>query len=261
MIYRTVKSKAEAVVEGLKHIKSTHFELCPTIKISSNDGIFDGLEPGDIENVLRFLDGQEECIRYSSTKRYKNMDDCKHCRDYQEVYDILSVVPAGCENEVYQQLRNMLNCLDFEITFLSDFDNGAEKVVENIHAPGKNAVRLFFDDMDRPHVEICDTGLSACVCPKIRGEAPLALVQRIKKNDPTPFSVAELTDTPKSYGNGMILRRTFGSPIIYKPFCKFNGDHGRISVTLIATHSRLKEVDIKISQIEDFLRKKKYGLE
>ena len=174
---------------------------------------------------------------------------------------MLSVVPVGHENEVYQQLHNMLDCLDFEITFLSDFDKGAKNVAENIHAPGKNAVRLFFDDMDRPHVEVCDTGLSACVCPKIRGAAPLALIQRMKIDDPTPFSATELTETPNHYGNGMLLRRTFGEPFIYKPFCKFNGDYGKISVSLVAAHNRLKEIGVKISQIEDFLRKKKYGLE
>lgn len=261
MRYRTVKSKAEVVIEALKSIKSEYFELCPTIKVSSLNNEFDGLDPADIENVLRFLDGQEECIRYSSTKRYKNPGDCRHCRDYQEVYDMLSVVPVGHENEVYQQLHNMLDCLDFEITFLSDFDKGAKNVAENIHAPGKNAVRLFFDDMDRPHVEVCDTGLSACVCPKIRGAAPLALIQRMKIDDPTPFSATELTETPNHYGNGMLLRRTFGEPFIYKPFCKFNGDYGKISVSLVAAHNRLKEIGVKISQIEDFLRKKKYGLE
>lgn len=261
MEYRTVKAKVKAVIDVLQEKKSQSFDACPTIEIGSNDIGFDGLTPSDIENVLRLLDGQENCIMYSSKKRYQTASDCKRCREYQELHDLLYIVPAGRENEVRQQLSNMLNCLDFKVTLLGDFAKGAEKVVKNVHISGKNAVRLYFDDMDRPFVEVCDTGLAACVCGKIRGEVPLAFIQRIKTGDSNPFSINELTEKPNHYGNGTLLRRVFGEAYVYKPFCSFNGDYGKVSVSHYATYQRLENVGVKLKQIEDFLRRKKYNLE
>lgn len=217
----TRQEKIQIVVDGLQRLKDEEFDLCPTITFYSTEA-FSRREVSalDAVKILRLLEGQPNCIRYTYKRRYT---DEKHARwdhgsPYVELLEIYDFVPPDREKEWRADLELEYNALEITVEFLEDFEKGAQCVVNGLLQPSSYVLEMFFQDYQ---IWIRELASGAKICIKQTTKSPVFMefIDAVRNADEVVFDIKEMRNR-HTYDNVNFLKNMFAHRAFYGPFCE-----------------------------------------
>lgn len=251
----TRQEKIQFVVALLKKRTESEIIIPEFISLSSAE-CNDRLTPYELLQVLELLEQQSNCLAMEYRHRYRNESeiyaDGQLCKELQEDKCMLSDTPGAYESEI----RGLLEIVDYSIKLLPDFDLGAQNVLagKNSDKPPKDtdtALRLILNE-DSIFIDFVKIRRRYKVKDLSRSLIYKNIMEYAEEHQNIPFKPSEIHRN--TYNTYDLLKRIFGSAIIYKAFFTISGENGsELIANFCPTYGRLKKLGINIQRIRDTL--------
>lgn len=240
----TRQEKIKIVVDKLRQLKEAEFDFCPTITFYSSE-IFNRREVShpDVLKILRLLEGQSNCIRYTYEKRYKNFcDDQIHAPwEYYGTpyYDFFDAAFEPMSKDERKELNGTLNfehdSLKIMVEFLKNFEEGTQCVLSGSLQPSNYILKMFFQGYQ---IWIKELESEAKICIKQTTKSPIfqEFIDTIRNTDEALIDIKNMKNR-HTYDNVNFLKNMFAVSAFYGPFCEISD--GKIRFHRFATKQDL----------------------
>ncbi len=251
----TRQEKIQFVVDLLKSQTENEIIIPESILLSSTE-CNDMLTPHELLHVLELLEQQSNCLAMEYKHRYRSESeiyaDGQLYGELQEDKAMLSDAPGAYESEI----RGLLEIVDYSIKLLPDFDLGVQNVLmdKTKNVPPKDtdiALRLILDG-DSIFINFVKIRKQYKVKDLSRSPIYKNIMEYAEKHQNFPFEPSKIYKN--TYNTYDLLKRIFGSTIIYKAFFTISGESGsELVANFCPTYGRLKEIGISIQKIRNTL--------
>lgn len=251
----TRQEKIQFVADLLKRQTENEIIASEFISLSSTECNY-MLTPHELLQVLELLEQQTNCLTMEYRHRYRNeseiYDDEQLYNELQEDRVMLSDSPGAYESEI----RGLLEIVDYSIKLLSDFDLGVQNVLTGKYE------NMSPKDTDAALRLILNEGILFISFVKMRkqykvkdlGRSPIykKIMEYAEEHQDTPFKPSEIC--MNTYNTYDLLKRIFGSALIYKAFFTISGENGsELTANFCPTYGRLEEIGINVQTIRNTL--------
>ncbi len=254
-VMATRQEKIQFVIDLLKR-QSENEIITPEFILLSSTECNDMLTSHELLQVLELLEQQTDCLTMKYRHRYRNESeiyaDGQLYGELQEDKVMLSDSPGAYESEI----RALLEIVDYSIKLLPDFDLGVQNVLtgkyENVPPKDTDTALRLILNKDSLFIHFVKMGKQYKV--KDLGRSPIykAIMEYAEKHQNTPFKPSEIYRN--TYNTYDLLKRIFGSALIYKAFFTISGENGsELTANFCPTYGRLKEISISIQTIRNTL--------
>lgn len=251
----TRQEKIQFVIDLLKR-QSENEIITPEFILLSSTECNDMLTSHELLQVLELLEQQTDCLTMKYRHRYRNESeiyaDGQLYGELQEDKVMLSDSPGAYESEI----RALLEIVDYSIKLLPDFDLGVQNVLtgkyENVPPKDTDTALRLILNKDSLFIHFVKMGKQYKV--KDLGRSPIykEIMEHAEKHQNVPFKPSEIYRN--TYNTYDLLKRIFGSAMIYKAFFTISGENGsELIANFCPTYGRLRKLGISIQRIRDTL--------
>lgn len=251
----TRQEKIQFVVDLLKRQAEDEIIAPEFISLSSTE-YNDMLTPHELLQVLELLEQETNCLTMEYRHRYRNeseiYNDERLYTELQEDRVMLSDSPGAYEAEI----RGLLEIVDYSIKLLPNFDLGTQNVLTGKYesVPPKDTDTALRLTLNEGSLFISFVKIRKQYKVKDLGRSPIykKIMEYAEEHQNVPFKPSEIC--MNTYNTYDLLKRIFGSAIIYKAFFTISGENGsELTASFYPTYGRLKEIDINIQTIRNTL--------
>lgn len=251
----TRQEKIQIVIDGLKHLKDEEFDFCPTITFYSTE-VFGRREVSALDaiKILRLLEGQPNCIKYTYKRRYaeEKYAQWDHGSPYVELLEIFEFVPPDREREWRSDLELEYNALEITVEFLEDFEKGAQCVIDGLLQPSSDVLEMFFQGY-QIWIRELESGAKVCIKQTTKSPTFQEFIDMARNADEVLVDIKKMKNQ-HTYDNVNFLKNMFAQSAFYGPFCEISD--GKIRFHRFATKQDLSKNNTSIEDIWERVKNK-----
>lgn len=250
----TRQEKIQIVIDGLKRLKDEEFDFCPTITFYSTE-VFGRREvsASDAIKILRLLEGQPNCIKYTYKERYENFHDGRAHAPWEyygtPYYDLYYNMPESMsvheQKKRSEALENEYNALEITVEFLEDFEKGAQCVIDGLLQPSSDVLEIFFQGY-QIWIRELESGAKVCIKQTTKSPTFQEFIDMVRDADEVLVDIKKMKNQ-HTYDNVNFLKNMFAQSAFYGPFCEISD--GKIRFHRFATKQDLSKNNTSIEDI------------